>query len=702
MGEIQGSCSIVVAANTEHNRPAPNRDSFHLEALRILKEFAADLVDIDDPDALLWAVATRTISQLGWVDCVIYLKDPERDVLIQKAAYGPKSIDYQSIFEPIEIPLGRGVVGKVAQSGQALRIADTSAFEDYIPDDAVRLSEIAVPILWGGDVLGVIDSEHPEADFFQEEDEWILSTIAGISATKIQNARSAKANADLAIFYKENPNPVLQLSAEHLITFINQSALHCFPDRERSLMALPDLQAALTQASDQKISSWTCTLPSPTIPGIPKNDHRQLDKTDEKRHFEFQVVALETGAFNFYGKDVTHIRNLQRQAEVAHDAKARFLSVMSHEIRTPLNAILGLTDLMQNEDIDRKDQLQHLAYMEFSGRHLLSLVNDVLDLEKLASGKAHSIQTAFNLHDLVRHISDGFSNRAQKVGLDMVVELGSDVPQLVESDVKWTTQILNNLLGNAIKYTEKGRVQLKVSCAAPVHGEHAKRHIAFEVSDTGRGIPAKDLERILQPFEQVHESANIEGTGLGLSIVHSLVQQLDGQLTVESEPNEGSTFTASIPMTLLGEDVGDPRQDVRQPANHAASDAPAHPVLLADDNELNRFVASKLLSRWGYEVVEAVNGQEALAAWRDMGPCVILMDVQMPEMDGIEATKHIRRLESERHLARSPIIALTADAEESTFKRVLAAGMDDRVVKPFDTAALQSILRRAKVGETLA
>ena len=180
--------------------------------MRILKDFAADLVDIDDPDALLWAVAERTISQLGWVDCVIYLEDPQRDVLIQKAAFGPKSVDYKSIFKPIEIPLGLGVVGRVAQSGTAMRIADTSAFPDYIPDDAVRLSEMAVPIRWGGDVLGVIDSEHPDADFFQAEDEFILETIAGIAATKIQSARSAKTNADLAFFYKENPNPVLRLS----------------------------------------------------------------------------------------------------------------------------------------------------------------------------------------------------------------------------------------------------------------------------------------------------------------------------------------------------------------------------------------------------------------------------------------------------------------------------------------------------------
>lgn len=668
---------------------SPRRDILQLEALHILKAFAADLVDIDDPEALLWAVAERTISQLGWVDCVIYLRDPERNVLIQKAAFGPKSIDYRAIFQPIEIPIGRGVVGKVASTGAAMRIADTSNFHDYITDDAMRLSEMAVPIRWGEDVLGVIDSEHPDADFFQVEDQLILETIAGITATKIQNARNAKVNADLALFYKENPNPVLQLSESQQVTFINQSALHCFPEREQSLLGMEGLAEALSQARSGEISLWTCAIRSADT----------ADVDGEARHFEFHVVALDNGSFNLYGKDVSHILKLQRAAEVAHAAKSRFLSVMSHEIRTPLNAILGLTDLLQHEEINREEQLQHLAYMDFSGQHLLSLVNDILDLEKLASGKAQSVVSRIQLHNLVHHITDSFQNRAKQVGLELVVDLAPDLPREVQGDVKWITQILNNLLGNAIKYTQQGHVRLQVYCGAPVHGDRNQHHIVFEVEDTGRGILKADQERILLPFEQTEEALNIEGTGLGLSIVSSLVEQLQGQLTIHSELGKGSTFRVSIPMTLMGEDVGDPRALDTPKGPLVSSSPPSAPVLLVDDNELNRFVASKLLSRWGYAVTEAVDGREAIAKWQDMGPCIILMDVQMPEMDGIEATLHIRRMELEQDRPRSPILALTADAEEETHKKVLAAGMDDRVIKPFDTAALQSILKRAHIGE---
>ena len=204
------------------------REVLRLEALAILKELAGDLVGIEDPETLLWSIAERTISKLGWVDCVIYLLDPQQNVLVQKAAFGPKSIDYRAIFKPINVPMGLGVVGKVASTGKAMRIKDTANIKEYIEDDAVRLSELAVPILWGEQVLGVIDSEHPNRDFYQEEDQLILETLAGITATKLQNARNAKASQDLALFYECNPNPVLQVSYERQITYINHSAVSFF------------------------------------------------------------------------------------------------------------------------------------------------------------------------------------------------------------------------------------------------------------------------------------------------------------------------------------------------------------------------------------------------------------------------------------------------------------------------------------------
>ena len=688
----------------------PSRqDVLRLDALGLLSEFAADLVGIENPDALLWAVAERTISRLGWVDCVIYLRDPHRNILVQKAAFGPKSIDYKAIFQPIEIPIGRGIVGRVASTGESLRIADTSRFIDYIADDAVRLSELAVPICWGDTILGVIDSEHPDSDFYTVEDQLILEIIAGITATKIQNATNAKANMDLALFYERNPNAVLQLDGDRTVRFINMSAQLCFPEHPEcgNTLNRDGLVKALEQARKKGQATWRCS--------------NHMPESEETRTGEFQVVHLPSGQFNLYGTDITHLLDLQKAAEAANEAKSRFLSVMSHEIRTPLNAILGLTDLLIHDDPNRDEQLQHLAYMEFSGRHLLSLVNDILDLEKMASGKASSLPSEFDLYELLSNIMDSFLNRAERVGLDLQLEMGSGVPRKLIADAKWITQILNNLISNAIKYTDQGHVHLRVHWSEKGGVEEAGTHssIRFDVEDTGKGIARKEQNRIMKPFEQVRTDANIEGTGLGLAIVKSIVEQMKGSLTIKSTPGVGSTFSVEMPAaTPAGHkatkstraweshsaergkpEKGKPLSQIESGPNQAPDGGGEQscPILLADDNELNRFVASKLLSRWGFQVIEAHDGREAIEAWARHGPCIILMDVQMPNMDGIEATHHIRAEESRTGTKRSPIVALTADAEEKTLERILACGMDDRVVKPFDPPALRGIIERTMI-----
>ena len=685
------------------NTPPPSRqDILRLDALGLLNEFAGDLVGIEDPDSLLWAVAERTISRLGWVDCVIYLLDPQRNVLIQKAAFGPKSIDYKSIFQPLEVPVGRGVVGHVASTGESLRINNTSEFHDYIRDDAMRLSELAVPISWGDTVLGVIDSEHPKANFYSVEDQLILETIAGITATKIKNATNAKANADLALFYERNPNAVLQLDQTRTVCFINQSAQLCFPQYPECGSKLDEkgLDEALQKAAIKGHSTW--------------RSYHNIPETEETRTIEFQVVHLPSGQFNLYGSDITHLLNLQKAAEAANEAKSRFLSVISHEIRTPLNAILGLTDLLIHDNPSRKEQLQHLAYMEFSGRHLLSLVNDILDIEKMASGKVSSLPNELDLHALISNIIDSFRNRAERVGLSLSLELDSSVPKKLIADAKWITQILNNLISNSIKYTDQGQIHVRVCSILGESIPNKTATIRFEVCDTGRGIEQKELNRILQPFEQVQTDSNIEGTGLGLTIVKSILDQMKGTLSIASKPGEGSTFTAEFPVknaTIQNpqwamppeRDITNPNEkpkgqiktDLESSLNEGASSN--CPILLTDDNELNRFVASKLLSRWGFEVIEAKNGREAVEAWSKHGPCIILMDVQMPEMDGIEATRKIRSEEMRTGVQRSPILALTADAEEKTFERILSSGMDNRIVKPFDPPVLKEIMGKVMI-----
>ena len=692
-----------------HANTPSRKDILKVDALGVLSEFAGDLVGIEDVETLLWAVAERTISRLGWGDCVIYLRDPHRDILIQKAAFGPKSIDYKAIFQPIEIPIGRGVVGTVANTGVAMRIDDTRQFKDYIADDDTRLSELAVPIRWGSKVLGVIDSEHPSKGFYTQEDQLILETIAGITATKIQNAKSAQRNAELALFYERNPNAVLQVDAFKTITFINLSARQSFSERLEcgDILERDGLNNVLKRAKEKGHTTWRCEHIHPL--------------TDQVTTEEYQVVHLPTGHFNLYGNDITHLLDLQKAAQAATEAKSKFLSVMSHEIRTPLNAILGLTDLLIHDNPQRNEQLRHLAYMEFSGRHLLSLVNDILDLERMASGKATLMSSEFNVRDLLSNIMDSFRNRTERVGLALNLRCDPNVPDILTSDPKWITQILNNLISNSIKYTEQGSIDVQVQSVEGASSTTGNT-IRLRVIDTGKGIALDEQQRILQPFEQIRTDSNIEGTGLGLAIVKGIVDQMSGTLTVDSAPGKGSTFTVEFPINATTNTQLNMADAERQPAStqeenelpietphdispettetasqpHGDSSPEQHPcpILLADDNELNRFVASKLLARWGFEVKEATNGQEAFESWQELGPCIILMDVQMPEMDGIDATRHIRSEELRQGFRRSPILALTADAEEATFDRIMDCGMDDRIVKPFDPPALKGIMDR--------
>ncbi|MCH1582191.1 MAG: response regulator [Flavobacteriales bacterium] len=668
-------------------------DNLPIRLLELLRTFTQEIADIHDPDELLWAVTHKAISQLGLEDCVIYTYDVQRKRLIQKAAHGPKAKSKHAISAPIEIALNEGIVGRVAATLQPSLINDTREVPEYIEDDARRLSELTVPINIGDRLLGIIDSEHSEAGFFDMSDQLILETIASITATKLEKALTHRESEALSLFYKRNPNPVLQIDEHRCIHIINSSAKQGLGAsiQPGDQLDKEGLEEALTTAKANGEAHWECTL--------------AIDPSGAERSAEFKVIPLPNGKFNLYGNEVTHILALKKAAEAANEAKSKFLSVMSHEIRTPLNAILGLTNLLIHENPDREEQMRHLAYMEFSGSHLLSLVNDILDLEKLASGKDTLVITEFQLKVLINSIIESFRNRAEKTGLALHVEIDPLLPDDIRTDVKWLTQILNNLLSNAIKYTEKGEVKLTVK---PVSvGMPYVDHLMFSIQDTGKGIPALEIERILLPFEQIRVNPTIEGTGLGLAIVHSLVQKMNGTLDITSTPGIGSTFSVTIPNGLkeASNTAGSQQGTIESATGALASDTvnqsgkqeePSGPmkVVIADDNELNRFVARKLLERWGFEAIKAEDGKEAFEAWQQHHPCIVLMDVQMPVMDGIEATRKIREYEEEsRVVHRSPIIALTADAEKKTMLNIIAAGMDDRIIKPFDPPALQALLK---------
>ncbi|MBK6982547.1 MAG: response regulator [Betaproteobacteria bacterium] len=370
-------------------------------------------------------------------------------------------------------------------------------------------------------------------------------------------------------------------------------------------------------------------------------------------------------------------------AESAGRARVQFLANMSHEIRTPLNGILGMTQLLREAPADEV-QRQRLDAVLASGEHLLGLINDVLDFSKIEAGRLDVDDRPFEPHRAVREVTELLAARAQKRGLTLSTEIADGVPPWVLGDSGRLKQVLNNLIGNAIKFTERGSITVRVGVAQD------PSCLRFEVADTGIGIATADQEDLFEPFRQVDASATRThgGTGLGLAISRQLVQLMGGSIGIDSAPGRGSTFRFTIALT-----------PVQAPCEFAPAESmPGSPlagrVLLVEDNAVNREIARAMLARGNVTVDCAEDGLEAVEHAAATRFDLILMDCQLPKLDGYQATGQIRKYEKASGSSRVPIIALTANAIRGDRERCLEAGMDDYLSKPFRLDELQEMLRR--------
>lgn len=423
----------------------------------------------------------------------------------------------------------------------------------------------------------------------------------------------------------------------------------------------------------------------------------------------------------------------RQRAEEANRAKSVFLSNMSHELRTPLNAILGFTQVLERSQTLQGLDREHLTIISRSGQHLLQLINDVLEVSKIEAGRATFHPKSFDLPQLLENVVSLLNLQAIQKGLDFRLEGRSTLPQYVKTDAKKLRQVLLNLLGNGIKFTEQGRVTLRVKGIEHGRSDHATQNapwygpqvrepkdtdktldgdaagvarvyeypilaaqspamvptsysLRFEIEDTGPGIAADELDTLFEPFVQT-ATGQQQGTGLGLPLSRQFVQLMGGTLQVRSQPGQGTCFCFTIPVERMSAEDVEPEVDTTKVIGLAPGQ-PCYRVLIVDDRRENRQVIREILKPLHVEIEEAVDGADAITLWETWQPHLIWMDIRMPKLDGYQATRMIRDREVQLNREPVKIIAVTASAFDTDHARVLGVGCDDFVRKPFRAADL--------------
>jgi len=443
-------------------------------------------------------------------------------------------------------------------------------------------------------------------------------------------------------------------------------------------MPLPAQLATIT------VCAFVIIVPMPALfRSINEERQRADQELDARKRHEAQ---LEIELIERKRQEVL-IREAQAAAEVASEAKSAFLANVSHEIRTPMNGILGMTDLVLASDLTA-EQREFLGNVKSSAESLLTIINDILDFSKIEAGKLTIEQLPCDVRRIAVDVMQPLALAARTKHLGFRHEITADLPTAVIADPIRLRQILLNLIGNALKFTHQGEIVVALSRRAdPQLGEA----LHFSVKDTGIGIPADRLPRVFDAFTQADDSTTRRygGTGLGLTITRRLIELLGGRIWVKSAPGKGSDFQFTIPLRPA---AASPAATSR--ATPAAIPHPGAKILLVEDQPVNQTLFAVLLRRRGYEVAIVDNGVAAIAAFSATRYDLVLMDMHMPEMDGVEATATIRAMEKTHALPRIPIVAMTANAEARDREQCLAAGMDDYIAKPIKADTLFATVAR--------
>ncbi len=620
--------------------------------LATLNEISQAITSTLDLQEMLTIITERTVQLLGVAATAVALYNESQDDLWFAAAHGQGS----DFVRNKRLAIGQGIVGWVVEHSEPVLILDVSKDPRFFGDfdqasGFTTRSILCVPLQTKGHVIGAIEVMNKANRSFDQQDLQLLSSLAAPAAAAIENARLFE-QAQQEIAERKRVEIALQESVQQLQTTYKQAMIYA--------------QELKEEVAERK---------------------RAEAALEEERVLLAQRVAERTADLSAANTELARAVRL----------KDEFLASMSHELRTPLTAILGLSELLKLGVYGTltDQQIKSVQSIDESGRHLLALINDILDLSKIEAGKL-DLQIGLVSVEAVCQASLQFIKQtASKKQLKVSSTVDKGITTL-QADERRLKQILVNLLSNAVKFTpEGGAIGLEVV------GDVAQNEVYFTVWDTGIGISPEDMPRLFQPFIQLDSSLSRQyaGTGLGLALVQRMVGMLGGSVAVESEVGQGSRFIVSLPWPGLAKGVGP--KDEPEPvaaqvsddsAQRQASAAVSAPlILLAEDEEVVSILLADYLRGIGYRTVIARNGVEALERAREERPALTLMDVQMPEMDGLEAT---RRFRAEANLATIPIIALTALAMPGDRERCLKAGANEYLSKPVHLKDLAQMIEK--------
>jgi PAS domain S-box-containing protein len=523
----------------------------------------------------------------------------------------------------------------------------------------------------------------------------MISTVWDVSERKRAEQELRESNALLSLFIQNSP----------IYAFIKEVT----PGESRVLAASENFQDMIGIPGSRMIGKtmeelfpgdFAAKITADDWAVVSRGEILRLDEDLGDWHFTTIKFPVQLGRKRLlagYAIDITERKQAEQAmarakeaAESASKAKSEFLANMSHELRTPLNGVMAMMQLLEMTALD-VEQTEYVHLAKQSSERLTRLLSDLLDISRIEAGKIEIRAEEFEVQELLQSVSELFSTSARDKGISLEFSMDASVPAQLKGDEARLRQVLFNLVGNAVKFTEKGVVRLEMSTLQPLRDGRCR--ILFAVSDTGIGIPEEKLPHLFTSFFQVEGSytRKYQGAGLGLAIVRRLVDLMDGDISMDSELGEGTTVYVLVPLGRPAHVEGG-----KTPAPRAREGSGAHPamrILLAEDERSNALAASKLLAKDGHDVTVVENGRQALDLLESQDFDCILMDVQMPVLDGLEATRSIRT--SGKKFAGIPIIALTAYSMTGDREKFLAAGMSDYLSKPFKVEELRKILARS-------